>query len=82
MGGEITHQIKKKAETTGELKVYIYLILDAQLSIWNEALISAIHKENVMHFALGSLEREYLGYFDFVITANISDFELILTSFQ
>ena len=31
MGGGITLQIKEKAETGGELKAYIYLIMDAQV---------------------------------------------------
>ena len=34
-GGRIILQIKKKAELAGSLKVYIYLIMDAQLNIQN-----------------------------------------------
>ena len=34
-GEEITLQIEKKAESTGALKAYIYLIMDAQLNIEN-----------------------------------------------
>ena len=41
--GEISLQIEKKVETAGELKVYIYLIMDAQLNIQNGAFISAVH---------------------------------------
>ena len=41
--GGITLQIEKKAETTGALKAYIYLIIDAQLNIQNGAFISVIH---------------------------------------
>ena len=41
-GGIILH-IKKKAEMVGELKVYIYLIMDAQLNIQNGAFVSAVH---------------------------------------
>ena len=43
MGGGITLQIEKKAETDGELKAYIYLIMDAQLNIQNGVFISAMH---------------------------------------
>ena len=32
-GGGITLQIEKKAEMAGELKAYIYLIMDTQLNI-------------------------------------------------
>ena len=46
MGGGITLQIEKKAETAGELKVYIYLIMNAQLNIQNGAFISTVHQEN------------------------------------
>ena len=50
-GGGITLHIEKKAEIAGELKAYIYLIMDAQLNIQNRAFVSAVHKENgqVMH---------------------------------
>ena len=41
--GGITLQIEKKAETAGELKAYIYLIMDAQLNIQNGAFIFAMH---------------------------------------
>ena len=41
-GGGITLQIKKKAETAGELKAYVYLIMDVQLNIQNGAFISAV----------------------------------------
>ena len=43
MGGEITLQIEKKAEMAGELKAYVYLIMDAQLNFENGAFISAMH---------------------------------------
>ena len=43
MEGGITLQVEKKAEMAGELKVYIYLIMDAQVNIQNEAFISAVH---------------------------------------
>ena len=46
MRGGITLQIEKKAEMAGELKEYIYLIMDAQLNIQNGAFISATHWEN------------------------------------
>ena len=36
-------QIEKKAETAGELKVHIYLIMDAQLNIQNGAFVSIVH---------------------------------------
>ena len=36
--GGITLQIEKKAETAGPLNAYIYLIMDAQLNIQNDAL--------------------------------------------
>ena len=39
----ITLQIEKKAESAGELNAYIYLIMDAQLNIQNDAFVSAIH---------------------------------------
>ena len=40
----ITLQIEKKAETSVEkLNAYIYLIMDAQLSIQSGAYVSAIH---------------------------------------
>ena len=39
----ITLQIEKKAETSGNLNAYIYLIIDAQLSIQNGAFVSALH---------------------------------------
>ena len=42
-GGEITLQIEKKVETAGALKVYIYLIMDAQLNIQNGEFVSAIY---------------------------------------
>ena len=38
----ITLQIEKKAETTGALNAYIYLIMDAQLNIQSGAYVSAI----------------------------------------
>ena len=43
MGGGITLQIEKKAEWAGELKVCIYLIMDAQLNIQNRTFISVVH---------------------------------------
>ena len=42
-GGGITLQIKKKAETDGVLKAYIYLIMDTQLDIENGSFVSAVH---------------------------------------
>ena len=42
-GRGITLQIEKKAETAGELKAYIYLIMDAQLNIQNGVFVSALH---------------------------------------
>ena len=39
----ITIQIKKKAESPGALKAYIYLIMDAQLNIQNGAYVSAVY---------------------------------------
>ena len=41
--GGITIQIEKKAESAGDLKAYIYLIMDAQLNIQNGAYISAVY---------------------------------------
>ena len=38
----ITLQIEKKPESAGNLKGYIYLIMDAQLNIQNGAYISAV----------------------------------------
>ena len=43
VGGGITLQIKKKAEMAGELKAYVYLIMDSKLNVQNGALISAVH---------------------------------------
>ena len=40
----ITLQIEKKAESTGDLNAYIYLIMDAQLNIQNGAFVSAIYQ--------------------------------------
>ena len=39
----ITLQIEKKAESTGALNAYIYLIMDAQLNIQNGAYVSAVY---------------------------------------
>ena len=39
----ITIQIEKKAETTGALNAYIYLIMDAQLNIQNGTYVSAVY---------------------------------------
>ena len=41
--GGITLQIEKKAESAGKLNAYIYLIMDVQLNIQNEAFVSAIY---------------------------------------
>ena len=41
--GGINIQVKKKAESAGALKAYIYLIMDAQLNIQNGAYISAVY---------------------------------------
>ena len=43
VGGGITLQIEKEAENSGALKAYIYLIMDTQLNIQNEAFVSAMH---------------------------------------
>ena len=43
MGRGITLQIEKKAETYGGFKAYIYLIMDAQLTIQDKAFDSAEH---------------------------------------
>ena len=39
----ITLQIEKKEESAGDLNAYIYLIMDAQLSIQNGASVSAVY---------------------------------------
>ena len=39
----ITLQIEKKAETAGALSAYMYLIMDAQLNIQNDAYVSAVY---------------------------------------
>ena len=39
----ITLQIEKKAESSGALNAYIYLIMDAQLNIQSGAYVSAIY---------------------------------------
>ena len=39
----ITLQINKKAETSGALNAYIYLIMDAQLNIQSGAYVSAVY---------------------------------------
>ena len=39
----ITLQIKKSAESAGNLSAYIYLIMDAELNIQNGAFVSAIY---------------------------------------
>ena len=39
----ITLQIEKKAESSGALNGYIYLIMDAQLNIQNGAFVSALY---------------------------------------
>ena len=41
--GGITIQTEKKAESAGDLKAYIYLIMDAQLNIQNGAYVSAVY---------------------------------------
>ena len=41
--GGITVQVKKKVESAGALKVYIYLIMDAQLNIQSGAYVSAVY---------------------------------------
>ena len=41
--GGIMIQVKKKAETAGALKAYIYLIMDARLKIQSGAYISAVY---------------------------------------
>ena len=42
-GRGITLQIKKKAESSGALNAYIYLIMDARLNIKDEEFVSAIY---------------------------------------
>ena len=39
----ITLQTEKKAESAGALNAYIYLIMDAQLNIQNDAYVSAVY---------------------------------------
>ena len=39
----ITLQIEKEAETAGALNAYIYLIMDAQLNIKNDAFVETLH---------------------------------------
>ena len=39
----ITLQIEKKAKSAWALNAYIYLIMDAQLSIQNDAYVSAVY---------------------------------------
>ena len=39
----ITLQIVKKEESAGALNAYIYLIMDAQLNIQNDAYVSAMY---------------------------------------
>ena len=39
----ITLQIEKKAESVGAFNTYIYLIMDAQLSIQNGAFVCTIY---------------------------------------
>ena len=39
----ITLQIEKKAESAGALNAYIYLIMDAQLNIQNDAYVSVVY---------------------------------------
>ena len=41
-GGGIILQIEKTAEMAGVVKVYVYLIMDAQLNAQNEAFVSAM----------------------------------------
>ena len=41
--GGITIQVEKKAESPGDLKAYIYLIVDAQLNIKDGAYVSAVY---------------------------------------
>ena len=41
--GQITVQVKKKAESAGALKAYIYLIMDARLNIQSGAYVSAVY---------------------------------------
>ena len=41
--GGITIQIEKKAESAGDLKAYIYLIMNVQLNIQNGAYVSAVY---------------------------------------
>ena len=42
----ITLQIEEKAESAGALNAYIYLIMDAQLNIQNDAYVSVVYKIN------------------------------------
>ena len=41
--GGINIQVEKKVESAGALKAYIYLIMDAQLNIQNDAYVSAVY---------------------------------------
>ena len=41
--GGITIQIEKKVESVGDLKAYIYPIMDAQLNIQNGTYVSAVY---------------------------------------
>ena len=78
----ITLQIEKKVELAGNLKAYIYLIMDAQLNIKDRAFTGALYQvtKNVhtalfmaltgvgqMQLALDLLEWWYLNHFDFIV---------------
>ena len=41
--GGITVQVEKKVESAGDLKAYIYLIMDARLNIQSGTYISAVY---------------------------------------
>ena len=37
------YKLRKKAESAGNLSAYIYLIMDAQLNVQNDAFVSTIY---------------------------------------
>ena len=60
LGGGIILQIKKKAGKAGELKVYIYLIMDAHLNIQNIALLATIRRP--CHYGCCGIRHSWLLY--------------------
>ena len=77
----ITLQIERKAESSGALNAFIYLIMDAQLNIQNgtyirlkmfmkephTALFVAPTGIGKTHLALNLLESKYKNLFDFIV---------------